>query len=70
MGIYCRKYSPLPEDEEEYWGLSELSPEQYENRTEAMADMNQEIMDHELEARYEKYKGILKNLTIMSDVFV
>mgnify|MGYP005767235955 FL=1 len=35
-----------------------------------MADMNQEIMDHELEARYEKYKGILKNLTIMSDVFV
>ena len=32
--------------------------------------MNQEIMDHELEARYEKYKGILKNLTIMSDVFM
>lgn len=24
--------------------------------------MNQENMDHELEARYEKYKGILKNL--------
>ena len=47
-----------------------MSPEQYENRTEAKADMNQEIMDHELEARYEKYKGILKNLTIMSDVFV
>ena len=35
-----------------------------------MADMNREIMDHELEARYEKYKGILKNLTIMSDVFM
>ena len=35
-----------------------------------MADMNQEIMDHELEARYEKYKRILKNLTIMSDVFM
>lgn len=47
-----------------------MSPEQYENRTEAMADMNQEIMDHELEARYEKYKRILKNLTIMSDVFM
>ena len=27
-----------------------------------MTDMNQENMDHELEARYEKYKGILKNL--------
>ena len=26
---------------------------------EAMAGMNQENMDHELEARYEKYKGIL-----------
>ena len=35
-----------------------------------MADMNQENMDHELEARYKKYKGILKNLTIMSDVFM
>lgn len=35
-----------------------------------MAVMNQENMDHELEARYEKYKGILKNLTIMSDVFM
>ena len=32
--------------------------------------MNQENMDHELEARYKKYKGILKNLTIMSDVFM
>lgn len=47
-----------------------MSPEQYENRMEAMAGMNQEMMDHELEARYEKYKGILKNLTIMSDVFM
>lgn len=26
--------------------------------------------DHELEARYEKYRGILKNLTIMSDMFM
>ena len=32
--------------------------------------MNQAIMAHELEARYEKYKEILKNLTIMSDVFM
>lgn len=32
--------------------------------------MTQENMDHELETRYEKYKGILKNLTIMSDVFM
>lgn len=37
---------------------------------EAMADMSQENTDHGLEARYEKYKGILKNLTIMSDVFM
>ncbi len=29
---------------------------------EAMADMNQENMDHELEACYKKYKGILKNI--------
>ena len=35
-----------------------------------MADMSQENTDHSLEARYEKYKGILKNLTIMSDVFM
>ena len=32
--------------------------------------MSQENTDHGLEARYEKYKGILKNLTIMSDVFM
>lgn len=32
--------------------------------------MSQENTDHSLEARYEKYKGILKNLTIMSDVFM
>lgn len=37
---------------------------------EAVADMDQEVMDSGLEARYEKYKGILKNLTIMSDVFM
>ena len=37
---------------------------------EAMADMSQENTDHGLEARYEKYRGILKNLTIMSDVFM
>ena len=37
---------------------------------EAMADMNQENMNQELEARYEKYKRILKNLTIMNDVFM
>ena len=32
--------------------------------------MSQENTDHGLEARYEKYRGILKNLTIMSDVFM
>lgn len=32
--------------------------------------MNEEVMDSGLEARYEKYKGILKNPTIMSDVFM
>ena len=32
--------------------------------------MSQENTDRGLEARYEKYKGILKNLTIMSDVFM
>ena len=32
--------------------------------------MGQENTDYGLEARYEKYKGILKNLTIMSDVFM
>ena len=32
--------------------------------------MSQENTDHGLEVRYEKYKGILKNLTIMSDVFM
>ena len=26
--------------------------------------------DRELQARYEKYKGIIKNLTIMSDIFM
>ena len=28
------------------------------------------IMEEGLEARYERYKGILKDLTIMSDVFI
>lgn len=28
------------------------------------------LADNELEARYEKYKGVLKNLTLMSDVFL
>lgn len=28
------------------------------------------IRGSELEARYERYKGILKNLTIMSDMFM
>lgn len=37
---------------------------------EAVADLDQEVMDSGLEARYEKYKGILKNLTIMNDVFM
>lgn len=32
--------------------------------------MNQENMEHELEVRYERYKRILKNLTIMSDMFM
>lgn len=32
---------------------------------------NEEIMKtEELEIRYERYKGILKDLTIMSDVFM
>ena len=39
---------------------------------EARADVaNEEIMKtEELEIRYERYKGILKDLTIMSDVFM
>ena len=32
--------------------------------------MAQGVMDYELEARYERYRGILKNLTIMSYVFM
>ncbi len=32
--------------------------------------MAQGVMDYELEARYERYRGVLKNLTIMSDVFM
>ena len=42
-----------------------------QNGLEVIAGMNhREIIDHGLEARYEKYKGILKNLTIMSDMFM
>ena len=32
--------------------------------------MAQGVMDYELEARYERYRGVLKNLAIMSDVFM
>ena len=32
--------------------------------------MNHKKIDHKLDARYEKYKGILKNLTMMNDVFM
>ena len=28
------------------------------------------IQDSELEARYNKYKGIIKNFTLMSDIFM
>ena len=28
------------------------------------------IQDNELEARYDKYKGIIKNFTLMSDIFM
>ena len=37
---------------------------------EAMADVNHKKIDNKLDARYEKYKGILKNLTMMNDVFM
>lgn len=37
---------------------------------EAVADVDYTATDKELEARYEKYRCILKNLTIMSDVFM
>lgn len=33
-----------------------------------MADEN--VKDDSLEARYERYRGILKNLTLMSDIFM
>lgn len=39
-------------------------------RMEAVADMDYTVVDNELEARYEKYRGVLKNLTLMSDVFM
>lgn len=32
--------------------------------------MDYTVADNELEARYERYKGVLKNLTLMSDVFM
>ena len=32
---------------------------------------NENIMpDSELEARYERYKGVIKNFTLMSDIFM
>jgi len=32
---------------------------------------NEKIMpDSELEARYERYKGVIKNFTLMSDIFI
>ena len=37
---------------------------------EAMADVNHKKIDNQLDARYEKYKGILKDLTMMNDVFM
>lgn len=37
---------------------------------EAVADMDYTVADNELEVRYEKYRGVLKNLTLMSDVFM
>ena len=32
--------------------------------------MDYTVADNELEVRYEKYRGVLKNLTLMSDVFM
>lgn len=40
------------------------------SRMEAVVNMNQMAADSKLEVRYEKYKEILKNLTIMSDIFM
>nr|WP_294573597.1 PD-(D/E)XK nuclease family transposase [uncultured Anaerostipes sp.] len=37
---------------------------------EAMADVNHKKINNQLDARYEKYKGILKDLTMMNDVFM
>ena len=37
---------------------------------EEAADVNHKKIDNKLNARYEKYKGILKNLTMMNDVFM
>ena len=33
-----------------------------------MADENT-LLNSDLESRYEKYKGIIKNFTLMSDIF-
>lgn len=35
-----------------------------------MSSKDDNILDRELEARYEKYKNIVKNLTLMSDIFM
>ena len=37
---------------------------------EAAADVNHKKIDNQLDIRYEKYKGILKNLTMMNDVYM
>ena len=34
-----------------------------------MADVNT-LLNSDLESRYEKYKGIIKNFTLMSDIFM
>ena len=34
-----------------------------------MADENT-LLNSDLESRYEKYKGIIKNFTLMSDIFM
>ena len=30
----------------------------------------EKIQDAELEARYEKYKNVIQNITLMSDIFI
>ena len=40
------------------------------DRGEKNVAKKESIMEEGLEVRYERYKGILKDLTIMSDVFM